>query len=132
VVDDIAGEGSQPAVSEDADVALERDRTLEGIVSTDFAITALRQASVVSLGLAAAGVVVWAVITYLDWHQFHQQGASASEQALGALEPFSVLLFAALLGLVGFGCRLAASWVGLRLRTVYLEENDSDEGEDAE
>lgn len=118
-------EAEQDAVGQDRDVIAGRDRALERIVSTDLASTALRQASAVSLILAAAGVVVWGVITYLQWHQFHQQGLSASQQALGALEPFSILLFAALLGLVGFGCRLTENWIGLRLQTVYLDESGS-------
>jgi hypothetical protein len=129
VIGDHDGEAGDQATGEKADVAEGRDRTLEGIVATDFASTALRQASVASLVVAAAGVVVWGVTTYLQWHQFHQQGFSASQQALGALEPFSILLFAAVLGLVGFGCRLASNWIGLRLRSEYLEAAGSDEDE---
>lgn len=90
-------------------------------MSTDFAIKALRGASQWALGIAAAGVVVWVVITYLQWHQAHQNGGSNSQQALLALEPFSYLILAALLGLVGFGCRVGANWMALRLRSVYLD-----------
>lgn len=39
------------------------------------------------------------------------KGASATEQAIGTMGPFSVLLFAALLGLAGACCRMLASWV---------------------
>ena len=109
---------------DDAQVPLGRDRTMEGIVSADFAITALRRASVASLLIAAAGVVAWGATTYLQWHQINHDGGSASEQALGALGVYSVLVLAGLLGLVGFGCRLAAEWFGLRLRTLYLEEDE--------
>jgi hypothetical protein len=120
VVDAGAADDGQP-VDHDFDLD-RRDRRLERVVSVDFASTALIRFSVAAQVLAAAGVLVWGVVTFLQWHQIHTQGGSGTEQALGALEPFSILLFAAILGMIGFGCRLAGDWIGLRVTSDYLSE----------
>ena len=90
----------------------------------------MRGVAIAAQVLALVGVAVWGVVTYLQWHQFHVQHLSTSEQALGALQPFSILLFAAVLGTIGVGCKLAANWINLRLTSEYLsdEEGEGDEG----
>ena len=122
--------GSRGPVDDPLYVEGERNRALERIVSVDFAVTSMRGVAMAAQVLALVGVAVWGVITYLQWHQFHVQHAPTSEQALGALQPFSFLLFAAVLGTLGVGCQLAANWINLRLTSEYLseEEDEGDEG----
>jgi hypothetical protein len=127
VVDSNAGDDSA-AIDDNGENAIDPDRTLEQIVSTDFASTVLRRAALVAQVLATAGIVAWGFITYLQWHEYHSQGASASQQALAALEPVSILLFAAFLGLIGVGCQLVSNWVSLRLTTEYPDEDEEETG----
>jgi len=48
---------------------------------------------------------------------------------LGALQPFGILLFSAILGILGTGCRLAGNWISIRLSSDYLEDTGDDDDE---
>ncbi len=111
------------------DNTVQQNRTLQRVVSADFATNATLRAATLAQIIAAAGVIVWGVVTYLEWHQLHKQGVPRADQVLGALQPFGILLFSAILGIVGTGCRLAGNWISIRLSIDYLEDTGDDDDE---